>query len=75
MLDLAQLDTALAALNTSLEADQSRAELLAVEEDTITLRLSGSLCYCPSATLELLIEVEGFLRERVPGLARVRTRA
>lgn len=63
---------AVQALQEELRADGSSVELVSIEGDEVTVKLSGALCHCPSSTLSFYQEVSGFLRERIPEIRRVR---
>jgi Fe-S cluster biogenesis protein NfuA len=53
-------------------ADGGDIELVALDGDTVCLRLSGACADCPSSSLTLQYGVEAALRSEHPGLRVVR---
>jgi Fe-S cluster biogenesis protein NfuA len=55
-----------------LKADGGDIELVAVEGNSATVRLTGACASCPSAHMTLHVGVETALREAVPGFESIR---
>jgi Fe-S cluster biogenesis protein NfuA/nitrite reductase/ring-hydroxylating ferredoxin subunit len=62
---------ALAEVEPYLESHGGGVELLAIEEDAVTLALQGSCSGCPSSTMTLKLAIETAIRKAAPEIERI----
>ena len=55
-----------------LQADGGGIELVAVEGNSVAVRLTGVCAGCPSALMTLHVGIETVLREEIPGFGTLR---
>ena len=66
-----RVQKALEELNPRLQADGGDIELVAVEKDTVKVRLQGACAGCPMAALTLKQGVERIIKAKVPEIRTV----
>jgi Fe-S cluster biogenesis protein NfuA len=57
-----------------LRADGGDIELVAVEGNSASVRLTGNCSTCPSAHMTLVLGVEAVLRKDIPGFEKLQLR-
>jgi len=62
---------ALEEIKPQIQADGGNIELVAVEKDTVKVRLQGACAGCPMAQLTLKQGVERLIKARVPEIRNV----
>jgi Fe-S cluster biogenesis protein NfuA len=58
-------------IRPQIQADGGNIELVAVENLTVKVRLSGACAGCPMAAITLKQGVEALIKERVPEILKV----
>ncbi len=66
-----KVQKALEEIKPSIQADGGDIELVAVEKDTVKVRLKGACAGCPMATLTLKQGVERLIKAKVPEIRNV----
>ena len=66
-----KIEAALDKIRPSLRADGGDAELIAVEDGVVTVRLTGACGSCPMSTMTLRMGVERVIRQEVPEIKEV----
>ena len=66
-----QVKEALELIRPAIQMDGGDIELIGVENNTVTVRLSGTCEACPISPVTLKQGVERILAERVPGITQV----
>ncbi|MCJ7538244.1 MAG: NifU family protein [Desulfobacterales bacterium] len=66
-----KVKTAIDEIRPQLQADGGDIELVAVEKDTVKVRLMGHCVGCPMSALTLKQGVEAHVRKKVPEIAKV----
>ncbi len=66
-----RVQKALAEIKPRIQADGGDIELVAVEKDTVKVRLQGACSGCPMAALTLKQGVERLIKARVPEIRSV----
>jgi Fe-S cluster biogenesis protein NfuA len=69
-----RVESVLARARPYLQADGGDIELLAVEGNSVVVRLTGVCAECPMAHMTLHLGVEAALREAIPEFASLRVR-
>ncbi len=62
---------ALEQIKPSIQADGGNIELVAIENNTVKVRLQGACAGCPMATLTLKQGVERLIKAKVPEIRNV----
>jgi Fe-S cluster biogenesis protein NfuA len=62
---------ALEEIKPSIQADGGNIELVAIEKDTVKVRLQGACVGCPMAALTLKQGVERLIKAKVPEIRNV----
>ena len=62
---------ALEEIKPSIQADGGNIELVAIENDTVKVRLQGACVGCPMAALTLKQGVERLIKAKVPEIRKV----
>jgi Fe-S cluster biogenesis protein NfuA len=62
---------ALEEIKPSIQADGGNIELVAIENNTVKVRLQGACAGCPMATLTLKQGVERLIKAKVPEIRNV----
>jgi len=70
-LDTEKVKEALDLIRPRLQADGGDVEFVSMEDGVVKVRLTGACGGCPMATLTLKNGIEGFLKDRVPGVKAV----
>ena len=65
-------DTALDRMRPFLQADGGDIELVSIDGNSATVRLTGVCAGCPSALITLQVGVEAAIREELPEFDRLR---
>ena len=66
-----KVETALAQIRPSLQADGGDVELVDVSEGVVKLKLKGACMGCPMATITLKQGIERILKEQIPEVKEV----
>lgn len=66
-----KIEAALDKIRPALRADGGDAELVAVEDGVVTVRLTGACGSCPMSTMTLRMGVERILRQEVPEVKKL----
>ena len=66
-----KVQNALAEIKPQIQADGGDVELVAIEKDTVKVRLRGACAGCPMAALTLKQGVERLIKQRVPEIQGV----
>jgi Fe-S cluster biogenesis protein NfuA len=66
-----RVQKALEEIKPQIQADGGNIELVAVEKDTVKVRLQGACAGCPMAALTLKQGVERLIKARVPEIRSV----
>jgi Fe-S cluster biogenesis protein NfuA len=66
-----RVQKALEEIKPQIQADGGDIELVAVEKDTVKVRLQGACAGCPMATLTLKQGVERLIKAKVPEIRSV----
>ncbi len=66
-----KVETALAKIRPSLQADGGDVELVDVNEGVVKLKLTGACMGCPMATITLQHGIERTLKEQIPEVKEV----
>jgi Fe-S cluster biogenesis protein NfuA len=66
-----RVQQALDEIRPRIQADGGEIQLVAVENDTVKVRLKGACSGCPMATLTLKQGVERIIKARVPEISTV----
>jgi Fe-S cluster biogenesis protein NfuA len=66
-----RVQKALEEIKPRIQADGGDIELVAIEKDTVKVRLQGACSGCPMATLTLKQGVERLIKARVPEIRSV----
>ena len=66
-----KVQKALAEIRPQIQADGGDIELVAVEGDTVKVRLRGACAGCPMSALTLKQGVERLIKAKVPDIQRV----
>jgi len=66
-----KVQKALEEIKPSIQADGGDIELVAVEKDTVKVRLKGACAGCPMAVLTLKQGVERLIKAKVPEIRNV----
>jgi Fe-S cluster biogenesis protein NfuA len=66
-----KVQKALEEIRPRIQADGGDVELVAVEKQTVKVRLSGACAGCPMAAITLKQGVEALIKERVPEILKV----
>jgi Fe-S cluster biogenesis protein NfuA len=72
MITTEHVQTVLDRVRPYLRADGGDIELVAIEGNSATVRLTGVCASCPSAHMTLHVGVETALREEIPGFESIR---
>lgn len=70
-MDTEKVKEALDLIRPRLQADGGDVEFVSMEDGVVKVRLTGACGGCPMATLTLKNGIEGFLKDRVPGVKAV----
>jgi Fe-S cluster biogenesis protein NfuA len=66
-----KVQKALEEIKPRIQADGGNIELVAIEKDTVKVRLQGACAGCPMATLTLKQGVERLIKAKVPEIRSV----
>jgi len=66
-----KVETALAQIRPTLQADGGDVELVDVNEGVVKLKLQGACMGCPMATITLKQGIERILKEQIPEVKEV----
>jgi Fe-S cluster biogenesis protein NfuA len=66
-----RVQKALEEIRPQIQADGGNVELIAVEKQTVKVRLTGACAGCPMAAMTLKQGVEALIKERVPEIQKV----
>ncbi len=66
-----KVEKVLEEIRPSLQADGGDVELVAVEGNTVKVRLTGACAGCPMSQLTLAFGIEKILKERIPEIEKV----
>lgn len=66
-----KVKAALDEIRPRIQADGGNIELVAIEKDTVKVRLQGACAGCPMAALTLKQSVERHIKNRVPEIRSV----
>ena len=66
-----QVQAALAEIRPEIQADGGDIELVAIENDTVKVRLRGACAGCPMSALTLKQGVERLIKAKVPEIKTV----
>jgi Fe-S cluster biogenesis protein NfuA len=66
-----RVQKALDEIRPQIQADGGDVELVAVEKQTVKVRLTGHCAGCPMAAMTLKQGVEALIKERVPEIQKV----
>lgn len=66
-----KVKAALEEIKPQIQADGGNIELVAIEKDTVKVRLQGACAGCPMAALTLKQGVERLIKARVPEIRNV----
>jgi Fe-S cluster biogenesis protein NfuA len=66
-----KVQNALAEIRPQIQADGGDIDLVAVENDTVKVRLRGACAGCPMSTLTLKQGVERLIKQKVPEIKTV----
>ncbi|MEJ5327130.1 MAG: NifU family protein [Candidatus Bathyarchaeia archaeon] len=66
-----KVQAALAEIKPQIQADGGDIDLVAVENDTVKVRLRGACAGCPMSMLTLKQGVERIIKQKVPEIKRV----
>jgi Fe-S cluster biogenesis protein NfuA len=66
-----KVQKALEEIKPQIQADGGDIELVAIEKDTVKVRLQGACAGCPMAALTLKQGVERFIKAKVPEIKTV----
>jgi Fe-S cluster biogenesis protein NfuA len=66
-----RVQKALEEIKPRIQADGGNIELVAIEKDTVKVRLQGACAGCPMATLTLKEGVERLIKAKVPEIRSV----
>jgi Fe-S cluster biogenesis protein NfuA len=66
-----RVQEALDEIRPQIQADGGDVELIAVEKQTVKVRLTGHCAGCPMAAMTLKNGVEALIKERVPEIQKV----
>lgn len=66
-----KVETALAKIRPTLQADGGDVELVDVNEGVVSLRLTGACMGCPMSTITLKQGIERVLKEQIPEVKEV----
>jgi Fe-S cluster biogenesis protein NfuA len=66
-----RVQEALDEIRPQIQADGGDVELVAVEKQTVKVRLTGHCAGCPMAAMTLKNGVEALIKERIPEIQKV----
>jgi len=66
-----RVQAALDEIRPQIQADGGDVEFVAVEKDTVKVRLVGHCAGCPMAAMTLKQGIEVFVKKKVPEIAKV----
>ncbi len=66
-----KVQAALDEIRPQIQADGGDIELVAVEKDTVKVRLVGHCAGCPMAAMTLKQGVEAYVRKKIPEIVKV----
>jgi Fe-S cluster biogenesis protein NfuA len=66
-----RVQEALDEIRPQIQADGGDVELVAVEKQTVKVRLTGHCAGCPMAAMTLKNGVESLIKERIPEIQKV----
>jgi len=66
-----KIETALADIRPSLQADGGDVELVDVENGIVRVRLTGACGGCPMSQMTLKQGIEAYIKKEVPGILSV----
>jgi Fe-S cluster biogenesis protein NfuA len=66
-----RVEKALDEIRPQIQADGGNVELVAVEKQTVKVRLTGHCAGCPMATMTLKQGIEAVIKQRVPEILKV----
>ncbi len=66
-----KIESALKKIRPSLQADGGDVELIDVQDDIVSVRLTGVCGSCPMSTMTLRMGVERAVRQEVPEIKKV----
>jgi len=66
-----KVQKALDEIRPRIQADGGNVELVAVEKQTVKVRLGGACAGCPMSAITLKQGVEALIKERVPEILKV----
>ena len=66
-----KVEKVLEEIRPSLQADGGDVELVAVEGNTVKVRLTGACAGCPMSQMTLAFGIEKILKERIPEIEKV----
>jgi Fe-S cluster biogenesis protein NfuA len=74
MMTRAQIEAVLSRIRPTFQADGSDVELVDLREDCVSIRFSGSCCYCAGVSLMMHTGLSEVLREEIPEFGELRLR-
>lgn len=66
-----KVEKVLEEIRPSLQADGGDVELVAVEGNTVKVKLTGACAGCPMSQMTLAFGIEKVLKERIPEIEKV----